>query len=53
MQATTMANSAATSKRGWSVIKNEDRKGQNPYSISHPEMEKLLTARKRNKTKER
>lgn len=34
------------------MVKNEDKKGSNPYSISHPEMEKLLTSRKRNKDRD-
>ena len=36
----------------WKMIKNEDPKGQNPYSVSHPEIAKLLTERKRNIVRE-
>ena len=31
----------------WNMIKNEDPKGANLYSVSHPEIAKLLTERKR------
>ena len=52
---TGLAHNSVTASRGnsWSVVKNEDPNGRNPYSVSHPNVAKELFIRKRNLTKER
>lgn len=54
MNSTLVGNKTRAGRgHSWSIVKNEDQQGLNPYSGGHPNIAKELVARKRNLERER